>query len=129
MGRSLGRGSHSTLRSALYNVGASCYINVRGALVARRDVVERSSSMLEADAPAKTAPADRVESTRRRRWRYFRWTFAFTCAGIILDIVTTYLGFQRIGAAYEQNGIALYLIGHLGWVGMCALIALTCLVC
>jgi len=85
--------------------------------------------MLEADAPAKTAPADRVESTRRRRWRYFRWTFAFTCAGIILDIVTTYLGFQRIGAAYEQNGIALYLIGHLGWVGMCALIALTCLVC
>ncbi len=68
-------------------------------------------------------------SIRRKRWRYFQWAFALTFLGIVVDFVTTYIGFQRVGSSFEQNGIALYLIHHIGWVGVAILLVLTCLAC
>lgn len=74
-------------------------------------------------------PTSPDEATRRSRWRYFQWVFALTCLAVGLDLITTYLGFRRIGSRFEQNGIALFLIQHLGWIGISALLVLTCAVC
>jgi hypothetical protein len=55
----------------------------------------------------------------------------FVCAyvGIVLDIVTTAMGFQRVGRAYEQNPIGSLLITNLGWVGLFLLVAVLAAVC
>lgn len=74
-------------------------------------------------------PTEAEEATRRGRWRFFQWVFALTCLAVGLDLITTYLGFRRVGSRFEQNGIALFLIQHLGWVGVSALLVLTCAVC
>jgi hypothetical protein len=82
--------------------------------------------------PAITAggiPNESDEATRRSRWRFFQWLFALTCLAVGLDLITTYLGFRRVGSRYEQNAIALFLIQHLGWIGISALLVLTCAVC
>ncbi len=82
--------------------------------------------------PALPAPGmlhDAEEVTRRNRWRFFQWVFALTCLAVGLDLVTTYLGFRRVGSHFEQNGISLFLIQHLGWIGISALLVLTCFVC
>lgn len=66
---------------------------------------------------------------RARRWRSFIILYCLTCAAVILDLITTYLGFQRIGSRFEQNGIALFLIQRIGWVGISGVLALTCYAC
>jgi len=66
---------------------------------------------------------------RARRWRTFLFVFVLTCAAISLDLVTTYMGFQRVGSRFEQNGIALYLIQRIGWLGIGGVLVLTCAVC
>ena len=57
------------------------------------------------------------------------YVFSLTCAAASLDLVTTYLGFRRTGTHFEQNGIALYLIEHVGWIGIVALTAAACALC
>jgi hypothetical protein len=81
--------------------------------------------MMQAQPTAAVADFD----IRSRRWRTFLLVFSLTCAAIILDLVTTYLGFQRVGPRFEQNGIALYLIKNVGWLGVTGILALACLVC
>lgn len=63
------------------------------------------------------------------RWRIFLVLFALTCTAVALDVVTTYMGFQRVGPRFEQNAVALYLIKRLGWAGLVALLAITCVIC
>jgi hypothetical protein len=79
-----------------------------------------------------TTPKRRLDeeaAIRARRWRFFQRVFGITCVAISCDVVTTYLGFQRIGARFEQNGLALYIIQHAGWVGLVAFLSLVCYVC
>ena len=82
--------------------------------------------------PAITAsgtPGSADDAKRLSRWHFFEWVFGLTCLAVGLDLVTTYLGFRRVGSRFEQNGIALFLIQHLGWIGISALLVLTCFVC
>jgi hypothetical protein len=60
------------------------------------------------------------------RWRAFQLLFTATCLGISLDVATTAFWFQKMGARYEQNPLGSSLIGHLGWPGLCLLLALLC---
>lgn len=59
----------------------------------------------------------------------FQRIFALTCAAVSLDLLTTYVGFLRVGPRFEQNGIALYLIEHVGWLGVGALSIIACAFC
>ena len=34
-----------------------------------------------------------------------------------------------MGSRFEQNGIVLYLIQHIGWIGVTGIVALACIVC
>lgn len=72
-----------------------------------------------------------VAEQRKRlfRWRFFQVVFAATYVGVVLDIVTTAMGFARMGISYEQNPIGGALIGNLGWVGLLVLMTLLCAVC
>lgn len=69
------------------------------------------------------------ERKRRFRWRFFQVAFFLTYLGIVMDIVTTAMGFGRMGSAYEQNPLGGTLIGGLGWVGLLALMTMLCAVC
>lgn len=73
--------------------------------------------------------ADDEHEIRRKRWKLFLLLFAMTCIAIALDVLTTYLGFQRIGPRFEQNPIGLYLIDTIGWGWLVALLALACAGC
>jgi hypothetical protein len=66
---------------------------------------------------------------RASRWKFFQIVFCFVYAGIVLDVLTTSLGYQKAGIAYEQNPLGGSLIGHLGWVGLLATLTILCLVC
>jgi hypothetical protein len=44
--------------------------------------------------------------------------FAFLYLGIVLDLITTSLGFARTGSSYEQNPIGGLLIHNTGWIGL-----------
>ena len=66
---------------------------------------------------------------RWRRWRFFQWAFCFVYAGVVLDVVTTALGYVKSGSSYEQNPLGGSLIGHLGWVGLLGLLTILCIVC
>lgn len=70
-----------------------------------------------------------AEPRRRGRWRFFQVVFFLTYLGIVLDIVTTAMGFGRMGNAYEQNPLGGQLIGNLGWVGLLLLMTALCVVC
>jgi len=75
------------------------------------------------------AVIDADEATRSFRWRTFRIVFALTCAAIVLDLWTTYMGFEREGPRFEQNGIVLYLLEHVGWLGVAGILAVACFAC
>jgi hypothetical protein len=66
---------------------------------------------------------------RASRWRFFQIVFAAVYVGIVLDVVTTALGYRRAGSSYEQNPLGVNLIGHLGWLGMLVLLSAICIVC
>jgi hypothetical protein len=73
-------------------------------------------------------PPDELRK-RRARWRFFQIAFAVTYLGVVLDVVTTALGFQKTGSGYEQNPLGSVLIGGLGWIGLFLLMSLLCAVC
>lgn len=79
--------------------------------------------------PATSARAVPDGDTRDRRWRFFERIFVLLCLAIATDLVTTYLGFRRIGARFEQNGLALYIIQHGGWPGLVLVLAAACFAC
>lgn len=60
---------------------------------------------------------------RAARWHSFQVIFALLYSGIILDIVTTAMGFGKAGNAYEQNPIGALLIDHVGWFGLVAVLS------
>jgi NADH:ubiquinone oxidoreductase subunit 6 (subunit J) len=66
---------------------------------------------------------------RRYRWKLFQIVFLLVYVGIVLDIVTTALGYLKSGSQYEQNPLGGSLIGSLGWPGLAALMTLLCLIC
>jgi hypothetical protein len=66
---------------------------------------------------------------RMRRWRFFQVLFAFTCLGILLDVVTTAIWFGRAGSGYEQNPLGKFMIDHLGWVGLGFVLMALCAIC
>lgn len=66
---------------------------------------------------------------RARRWRFFQVVFGFVYTGVVLDVITTALGYMKSGSQYEQNPLGGGLISHLGWVGMVGLLTVLCLVC
>lgn len=66
---------------------------------------------------------------RQRRWRFFQIVFCFVYAGIVLDVITTALGYLKAGSKYEQNPLGGGLIAGLGWPGLLALLTVLCLVC
>src|SRR5579871_1283464 len=70
-------------------------------------------------------PAEEL-SKRAQRWRFFQITFAFVYSGVVLDVVTTALGYMKSGSSYEQNPLGGSLIGHLGWIGLLALLTVLC---
>ena len=63
---------------------------------------------------------------RQIRWRCFQIAFAIMYAGIVLDVITTSLGYGRQGASYEQNPLGGGLIEHLGWIGLLAVLTALC---
>lgn len=72
---------------------------------------------------------DDVDRKRRRRWHFFQVAFAATCLGILLDIVTSMIGFQQMGSSYEQNPLAKTLILNIGWAGLVLVFVAVCGVC
>ena len=66
---------------------------------------------------------------RAKRWRFFQIVFLLVYSGVVLDVVTTALGYMKAGSAYEQNPLGGNLIGHLGWIGLLALLTVLCWVC
>jgi hypothetical protein len=55
---------------------------------------------------------------RVRRWHSFQVIFAFLYLGIVLDLITTAMGFARTGSSYEQNPLGGALIHNTGWIGL-----------
>ena len=66
---------------------------------------------------------------RQSRWRFFRIAFVLMYTGVMLDIITTAIGFMKAGSSYEQNPLGGVLIGNVGWFGLAALMTVLCLVC
>ena len=66
---------------------------------------------------------------RAKRWRFFRVAFSVVYLGIVLDVITTAMGYAKAGSSYEQNPLGGSLIGGLGWIGMLALLTALCLIC
>src|SRR5947209_8767971 len=101
---------------------------------APRNVTTRSTYMgrerTKDMAIARGAPLGLWETrTRERRWRIFQVTFFFLYLGVVLDLLTTSMGYQRIGSAYEQNPLGALLIQHLGWTGLLATFAGLAAIC
>jgi hypothetical protein len=71
-----------------------------------------------------------IDSKKRRtRWHIFQALFVMTYLGIVLDIITTGIGYLKAGSGYEQNPFGSLLITNLGWTGLLAVMTLLCLVC
>lgn len=70
-----------------------------------------------------------AEDKRASRWHFFQLVFGLTYLGILLDIVTSWIGFQQMGSSYEQNPLAKALILNIGWAGLTLLLTATCAVC
>lgn len=66
---------------------------------------------------------------RQARWHSFQIVFALAYLGIVLDVLTTAMGFQAVGSSYEQNPLGGTLIGNLGWAGMFALMSVIAFIC
>ena len=84
--------------------------------------------MMQLATPAGPIPPEEM-AKRQSRWRFFQSVFALVYVGIVLDIVTTALGYLKSGSHYEQNPLGGSLIGNLGWPGLAALMTLLCLIC
>jgi hypothetical protein len=69
-----------------------------------------------------------VEELQKRaaRWRFFQIIFVVVYVGVVLDVITTALGYVKAGSQYEQNPLGGSLIGHLGWIGLLALLTVLC---
>lgn len=76
---------------------------------------------LNAEVMSSALPPEELEK-RARRFRAFQVIFVLTYTGIVLDVVTTALGYRQTGASYEQNPLGGLLIGELGWFGMLAVL-------
>jgi hypothetical protein len=76
-------------------------------------------------------PIESAEELRKRqaRWRFFQIVFCLVYSGIVLDVLTTALGYLKSGSQYEQNPLGGSLIGDLGWPGLLALLTVLCLIC
>jgi hypothetical protein len=70
-------------------------------------------------------PSEELQK-RAARWRFFQITFVVVYVGVVLDVITTALGYMKAGSQYEQNPLGGSLIGHLGWIGLLALLTLLC---
>ena len=81
--------------------------------------------------PATNAVGSLVDQPERRaaRWRIFQIVFCFVYAGVVLDVITTRLGYLKSGSDYEQNPLGGSLIGHLGWIGLLMLLTILSWVC
>jgi hypothetical protein len=66
-------------------------------------------------------PREELEK-RARRFRAFQIIFVLTYIGVVMDVATTALGYQKTGASYEQNPLGGFLIGDLGWFGLLAVL-------
>src|SRR5436305_7537878 len=55
---------------------------------------------------------------RLRRWHSFQVIFGFLYVGIVLDLITTAMGYARTGSSYEQNPVGGNLIHNTGWIGL-----------
>ncbi|MGH2443112.1 MAG: hypothetical protein ACRDFX_08115 [Chloroflexota bacterium] len=66
---------------------------------------------------------------RQKRWRFFQVIFAVVYVGIILDVITTALGFVKTGSKYEQNPLGISLISDVGWPGLVVVLTVLCLIC
>ena len=84
--------------------------------------------MTDVVMPAGLIP-DGEQGKRASRWRFFQIVFALVYVGIVLDIITTALGYLKSGSQYEQNPLGGSLIGNLGWPGLAVLMTFLCLVC
>lgn len=80
-------------------------------------------------AGPRSIPPRNDTGKRNRRWLTFRIIFACTYVGIVLDIVTTAMGFQRAGKAYEQNPMGSAVIADIGWIGLFLLLTALAAVC
>src|SRR5947209_9965381 len=60
---------------------------------------------------------------RQARWHSFKVIFSIAYLGLVLDIVTTALGYHLAGKGYEQNPLGGTLIGGLGWWGLLFLLS------
>lgn len=79
--------------------------------------------MKPVDVATSAGPVSVQEApARARRLRFFQIVFVLTYVGIVMDVVTTALGFRKSGASYEQNPMGALLIGHLGWFGILGLL-------
>jgi hypothetical protein len=76
---------------------------------------------LTAEVMTSALPPEELEK-RARRFRAFQVIFVLAYTGIVLDVVTTALGYRQAGATYEQNPLGGLLIGELGWFGMLAVL-------
>jgi hypothetical protein len=81
-------------------------------------------------ALAAGSTADQMPTEERRlraaRWRFFQIVFVVVYVGVVLDVITTALGYMKSGSQYEQNPLGGSLIGHLGWIGLLALLTVLC---
>jgi hypothetical protein len=74
-------------------------------------------------APVKVPTLPEAEYRKRsKRFRFFQIVFALTYVGMVLDVITTAMGYARAGSSYEQNPLGGALIGNLGWVGLLAVL-------
>ena len=78
---------------------------------------------------AAPAPDDREVAKRRARWHSFQVIFALLCVGVVLDVITTAMGFSKAGSSYEQNPIGGFLIHTAGWFGLAAALAVLAGIC
>lgn len=62
-------------------------------------------------------------AARAARWHSFQVIFCLLYMGIMLDIATTAMGFGKAGDAYEQNPVGAFLIEHMGWLGLVAVLS------
>ena len=79
--------------------------------------------------PAVTIASASEYKRRRAHWAFFQMVGSFAYAGIIADMITTAMGFQRMGSGYEQNPLGSLLIGRLGWIGLFVVVTSLCSIC
>lgn len=77
------------------------------------------------DGPWRPSDLDK----RRAHWHSFNVILALAYLGIVLDVVTTRIGFGMLGSQYEQNPVGAFVIAHFGWWGLLLVLTVVCLIC